>query len=75
MARKQGISARAPAKGKKLTSASGPDLTIPATLFNDETVRRLIDEWIVPALVEEFLQCHNKQPSSDSSHNDNGDQP
>jgi len=75
MARDKGISARAPARGKKSASASDPDLTIPATLIGDETVRRLIDDWIVPALVEEFLQCNNKQPSSGSSHNDDGDQP
>ncbi len=75
MARNRVISGRTPARGKDPATASEPDLKIPATLFDDETTRRLIDEWIVPALVEEFLQCHNKQPSSDSSKSDDGDQP
>jgi hypothetical protein len=75
MARNRIISGGTSARRKKSASASDPDLKIPATLFDDDAVRHLIDEWIVPALVEELLQCHNKQPSSDSSKNDDGDQP
>lgn len=36
-----------------------PNLAIPAETFNDEAVLCLIDDWIVPALVEEFL--HSKK--------------
>jgi hypothetical protein len=58
-------------KELKASAQLAGDLRIPATLFDDETVRVLIDEWIVPALVDQFLQWHNGLPSSDSS-NDNG---
>jgi hypothetical protein len=75
MARNRVNSGGAAVGDKKPAAASEPDMKIPASLFDDETARRLIDEWIVPALVEEFLQCHNKQPSSDSSKSDDGDQP
>jgi hypothetical protein len=70
MARTRLTSDRKPTKAKNSASLPDPNLKIPATLFDEETVRRLIDEWIVPALVEEFLQCHNKQPSSESSKTD-----
>jgi hypothetical protein len=73
MARKLLISQGTPPRPKNSAPAADPNLKIPAPLFDDETTRRLIDEWIVPALVEEFLECHNKQPSSDGSKNDNGD--
>jgi hypothetical protein len=75
MARNRVASGETPARDKKPSSPLNPDLKIPATLFDDETIRHLIDEWIVPALVEEFLQCHNEHPSSDSSKSDDGDQP
>lgn len=57
----------------KLADDLAGDLKIPATLFDDETLRALIDEWIVPALVDEFLQWHNGLPSSGGSNGDNGD--
>ena len=73
MARNRVISGGTPARRKKSTPALDPDLKIPATLLDDDTVRHLIDEWIIPALVEEFLQCHNKLPSSNSSKDHEGD--
>jgi hypothetical protein len=74
MARKRAISEETPGKRKRSASATDADLKIAATLLDDETVRHLIDEWIVPALVEEFLQCHNKHPSLDSSKSEDGGQ-
>jgi hypothetical protein len=67
MARNGIISNGTPAKAIKPASWPHPDLKIPAAFFDDETLRYLIDEWIVPALVEEFLRCHNKLPSTDTS--------
>lgn len=42
---------------------AGPLLLLPADLFSDKIVRELIDDWIVPNLVDEFLQSQG--PSSD----------
>jgi hypothetical protein len=66
MAQKEIISGT-PTKATKPASLSQSDLKIPTALFDDEILRHLIDDWIVPALVEEFLRCHNKLPSSDTS--------
>ena len=75
MGRDQVISDRKPKRERQPVSRPGPALEIPATLFDDETARRVVDDWIVPALVEEFLQWHNKQPSSECSNNDKEGQP
>jgi hypothetical protein len=53
---------------------SEPVLRISATLFSDEAVRHLIDEWIAPALVEEFLRAKNILTDS-TERNHTGDQP
>ena len=37
-----------------------PNLAVPAEIFSDKTLLGLIDDWIVPALVEEFLR--SKKP-------------
>jgi len=74
MGRDQVTSDRKPKRERTSADLSGPDLKIPAALFDDETARHLLDEWIIPALVEEFLAWHNKQPSSECS-NDREGQP
>jgi len=60
------ISDGSPTKATKFATLSNVDLKIPSTLFNDEAIQHLIDDWVVPALVDEFLRCHNKLPSSDA---------
>ena len=50
-----------------------PQLLIPAALFGDPAVRQIVDECIVPALVEEFIRLKlTSSKSSEQSHN--GDQ-
>jgi len=51
---------------------SDPALEIPGTVISDAALRRLIDESIVPALVEKFLQDKHSSPT-EKSHN--GQQP
>ncbi len=75
MARSGVISEQKPTRAEKSAPRSEPNLEIPATLLDAETVRRLIDAWIIPALVEEFLRCHNELPTWDSWKTDKGDQP
>ena len=70
----QGSSDRESTDAKNPPRLADPDLRIASTTFDDETARRLIDEWVVPALVEEFLQCHNRLPRLDNSKVDQGDQ-
>lgn len=47
------------ARSKRLPE---PDICVAAGTLSDETLQRLIDEWIVPGLVDEFLRpespCH-----------------
>ncbi len=48
-----------------------PDLIIPAETFDEETVRRLIDECLVPVLVEQFLRNKNLIPESNEREDNN----
>jgi hypothetical protein len=43
-------------------SALDPKLEITGRTFSDEIVMHLVDDWIVPALVEEFLRCRMNLP-------------
>jgi len=51
---------------------SDPALDIPSSIISDAALRGLIDESIVPALVEKFLQ-DKCSPPTEKSHN--GQQP
>jgi hypothetical protein len=45
-------------------------LDISPALFSDDAVHRIIDEWLVPALVDQFLRSpKNHHPAQDSGHN------
>lgn len=47
-----------------------PQLSIPAALFGDPVVRQILDECILPALVEEFIRLKlTSSKSSGQSHN------
>ena len=71
---RRGFPDRKPTESKSRPRLADPDLKISSTLFDDEIIRHLIDEAIVPALVEKFLGCHNRLPSSGGSSGDKGDQ-
>ena len=44
----------------------GTDLSIqPSTVFNDNAVRGLIDDWLVPALVKKFVDGRLVQQSQE----------
>ena len=47
------------------------DLIIPAETFDEETVRRLIDECLVPVLVEQFLRNKNLIPEPNEREDNN----
>jgi hypothetical protein len=57
--------------GAAFASSSKDCLEIGAGVFGDETAYLVIDEWIVPVLVEEFLarSCEHADPISEK---DNG---
>jgi hypothetical protein len=49
-----------------------PKLNIDAAIFSKEVVLQLVDHWIAPALVEEFLRSRMNLPESISGkHNEN----
>jgi len=68
---------RAPSGVRKLVrrtrkQRSDPTLEVPSTLISDAALRGIIDDTIVPALVEKFLQDKHSSPT-EKSHN--GQQP
>ena len=54
-----------PSNQLKSSCASEASLVISGEIFDEKTVRGLIEEWIVPALVEAFLR--NVVPESEES--------
>jgi hypothetical protein len=47
----------APARGVRKEHRGGTNISVQSdSVLADESVRRLIDEWIVPMLVDEFMQ-------------------
>ena len=70
MAGRDVIAKRETQSAKRL---SDPTLDLRAGALPDETVRGLIDDWIVPALVERFLSGRDTVPESNDPE-DNGQQ-
>jgi hypothetical protein len=40
-------------------------LSIPASIFSEESARRIIDDWLVPVLVERFIRRKETSSKSD----------
>jgi hypothetical protein len=40
-------------------------LSIPASIFSEESARRIIDDWLVPVLVERFIRGKETSSKSD----------
>jgi hypothetical protein len=40
-------------------------LSIPASMFSEESARRIIDDWLVPVLVERFIRSKETSSKSD----------
>jgi hypothetical protein len=40
-------------------------LRIPASIFSEESARRIIDDWLVPVLVERFIRSKETSSKSD----------
>ena len=40
-------------------------LSIPASTFSEESARRIIDNWLVPVLVERFIRSKETSSKSD----------
>ncbi len=59
------------ARSQRSAHIAEPDLIIPAETFDEETVRRLIDECLVPVLVEQFLRNKNLIPESSEREDNN----
>ena len=67
MAQKTAISGSNQTKSRKASPVFEQNMKLSGDIFNEETVRCLVDEWIVPALVEAFLRSKNMLPDSESS--------
>jgi hypothetical protein len=44
-------------------------LLIPDTVFSGETVRLIVDKWLVPTLLEEFLRTKTLRTGAKQEHN------
>jgi hypothetical protein len=60
--------------GAHIAAAPETALEIPTATLNDEAMRSMIDEWLVPAMVEDFLRIKLDVPTSVNRQH-NGDQP
>jgi len=45
------------------------DLRVSSTLFPDEAIRLIIDEWLVPAMLNDFLQTKILRTDVEQGHN------
>jgi hypothetical protein len=57
--------AKRKAKRPKTAEHAEARLNTPASLFSEESARRIIDDWLVPVLVEEFLRSKKNSLKSD----------
>ncbi len=71
MAQKTVISGSNQTKSRKASPVFEQNMKLSGDIFNEETVRCLVDEWIVPALVEEFLRNKNLIPESNEREDNN----
>jgi hypothetical protein len=46
-----------------------PDLRVSNNVFSDDIVRFIIDEWLVPTMVDEFLRTKTLRKKVEEGHN------
>jgi hypothetical protein len=52
-------------KPRKIAKRAEARLSIPASTFSEEAARRIIDNWLVPVLVEKFIRSKETSTKSD----------
>jgi hypothetical protein len=55
--------------GRRLSKGEGPDLEIASAIFDDDALKRLIDEWLVPTMVDQYIR--ERFGASKNDHNGN----
>ena len=52
-------------KAKRAAKHAEVRVSVPASLFSEASARRIVDDWLVPVLVEVFLRSRKTSPKSD----------